>query len=54
MDEFCAAYEKASGLAVNRNTLKYCDVFNSYKSTAIVLANGCRATRNGKTHQEVL
>jgi aminoglycoside phosphotransferase (APT) family kinase protein len=54
MDAFCAAYEKASGLAVNRTTLKYYDIFNSYKSTAIVLATGYRATCNGKTHQDVL
>jgi aminoglycoside phosphotransferase (APT) family kinase protein len=54
MAEFCAVYEKASGLIVNKKTLAYYDVFNSYKSIAIVLATGYRATRNGKTHQDVL
>jgi aminoglycoside phosphotransferase (APT) family kinase protein len=53
-EEFFAAYEKASGLPVNRDTLRYYDLFASYKSVAITLGTGYRAPRNGKTHQDVL
>jgi aminoglycoside phosphotransferase (APT) family kinase protein len=53
-DEFFAAYEQASGLSVDRATLQYYDLFSNYKSVAICLATGYRATRNGKTHQDVL
>lgn len=52
--EFLARYERASGLSVNRKTLQYYDILNSYKAVAIVLATGYRAPRNGKTHQDVL
>ena len=54
LDEFIAEYEKASGLTVNRKTLQYYDIFNSFKSITICLATGSRAARNGKTHQDVL
>ncbi|MCZ4590302.1 phosphotransferase family protein [Rhodococcus opacus] len=53
-DEFFAAYEKASGLSVNPQTLKFYEVFNNYRAVAISLASGYRAARNGKTHQDVL
>ena len=53
-EEFFAAYEKASGLKVNRDTLRYYDLFSSYKSVAITLGTGYRAPRNGKTDQDVL
>jgi aminoglycoside phosphotransferase (APT) family kinase protein len=52
--EFYAAYEKASGLKIIPATMKYYDIFNSYKAIAITLATGYRTTRNGKTHQDVL
>lgn len=53
-EAFFAAYEKASGLAVCPATLRYYDLFNNYKAVTISLATGCRAPRNGKTHQDVL
>lgn len=53
-DEFFGTYEKASGLSVDQNKLRYYDLFSNYKSVAICLATGCRAPRNGKTHQDVL
>lgn len=53
-DEFLSRYEQASGLSVNRKTLQYYDILNSYKCVAITMATGCRAPRNGKTHQDVL
>ncbi len=54
MDEFREIYERVSGLPMNMKTLEFYDVFNSYKSITIVLSTGHRATRNGKTHQDVL
>jgi aminoglycoside phosphotransferase (APT) family kinase protein len=54
LPEFFARYEQLSGLKVNQKTLKFYDIFNSFKCTSIVLATGVRATRNGKTHQDVL
>ena len=53
-DEFFAAYEQASGLTVIPAVLDYYDIFGTYKIVAICLASGCRAARNGKTHQDVL
>jgi len=54
IDEFCAAYEKASGLPIKPATLKYYEIFNTYKAIAICLGTGYRTARNGKTHQDVL
>jgi len=53
-DEFLAAYEKASGLTINQKTLKFYDIFNTYKSANICLGTGGRVARGGKTHQDVL
>ncbi|HUA36262.1 MAG TPA: phosphotransferase family protein [Candidatus Binataceae bacterium] len=53
-EEFFAAYEKASGLAVIPKVLTFYDIFGSYKIVVICLATGYRAPRNGKTHQDVL
>lgn len=52
-EAFFEAYEEASGLRVDRKTLAYYDLFNSYKGVAICLATGWRAPCNGKTHQDV-
>ena len=52
--EFCDAYEKASGLPIKPATLKYYEIFNTYKAIAICLGTGYRTARNGKTHQDVL
>jgi aminoglycoside phosphotransferase (APT) family kinase protein len=52
--DFFSAYERASGLSINFETLKYYDILSSYKSIVITLATGYRASRNGKTHQDVL
>lgn len=54
LPEFLDRYERASGLPVNAKTLQFYDIFNSYKVIAITLATGHRASRNGKTHQDVL
>ncbi len=52
--EFFDAYERASGLPVNRRTLQWYRIFNAYWFAVIVLGAGYRAARNGKTHQDVL
>lgn len=54
MEKFYEEYEKISGLSINQKTMKYYNIFTSYKTIAITLATGYRAPRNGKTHQDVL
>ncbi|WP_281783316.1 phosphotransferase family protein [Sinimarinibacterium flocculans] len=51
---FFEAYERASGLRVDRRSLHWYKVFNAWWFAIIVLAAGYRAARNGKTHQDVL
>lgn len=53
-DAFFSTYEQLTGFPINPKTLQYYDLFSNFKSVAICLATGCRATRNGKTHQDVL
>ena len=53
-EEYYEAYEKASGLTINRKTINYYHLFHAYRSAVIVIASGYRPTRNGKTHQDVL
>lgn len=53
-EEFYAAYEKASGLAIDRKKLKFYEIFNTYKSANICLGTGNRVARGGKTHQDIL
>jgi aminoglycoside phosphotransferase (APT) family kinase protein len=53
-EQFYDAYEQASGLIINRQTLKFYEVFNTYKSANICLGTGTRVARNGKTHQDIL
>ena len=53
-EEFYAAYEKASGLTIDRKKLKFYEIFNTYKSANICLGTGSRVARNGKTHQDIL
>ena len=48
------AYEKVSGLPLNRKTLAYYQIFHSFRSVVIVIGSGYRPTRNGKTHQDLL
>lgn len=53
-DEFFSTYEALTGFRINPKTLQYYDLFSNFKSVAISLATGYRATRNGKTHQDVV
>lgn len=53
-EAFLADYAAATGLPVDPEKLRYWDIFNSFKSIAIVLGTGCRVASLGKTHQDVL
>jgi aminoglycoside phosphotransferase (APT) family kinase protein len=53
-EEFIAAYEKASGLHVDRRSLHYYQVFNAYSMIVMTLATSYRVARNGKSHQDIL
>jgi aminoglycoside phosphotransferase (APT) family kinase protein len=53
-EEFYSAYEKASGLSVNRKSIKFYQLFNAYKCVVLSLATGSRIARLGKTHQDIL
>jgi len=53
-EEFFEAYEKASGLTINPKTMKFYEIFNSYRNANITKATGSRVARNGKTHQDIL
>jgi aminoglycoside phosphotransferase (APT) family kinase protein len=53
-EQFFSAYEKASGLPVVPETLRYYDIFSNVKSVVICLATGTRVPRNGKSHQDIV
>jgi aminoglycoside phosphotransferase (APT) family kinase protein len=53
-EEFLTAYEHASGFKVDRETLAYWKVFNSYKLVNIAVATAYRIATGRKTHQDVL
>ncbi len=52
--EFLAAYEAASGLAVDPEAMKYWKVFNGFKIAAIAVGTAYRIAIGRKTHQDVL
>jgi len=52
--EFLAAYEQASSLAVNLETLRYYQVLNTWKTAIMSHHTSYRAAHGGKTHQDVL
>lgn len=53
-ERFLTDYQAATGLPVDMEKLRYWDIFNSFKSIAIVLGTGVRVSALGKTHQDVL
>jgi aminoglycoside phosphotransferase (APT) family kinase protein len=53
-NQFIEAYEKASGLKVDRKSLHYYQVFNAYSMVAMTLGTSYRVARNGKSHQDIL
>ena len=52
--QFLEAYERASGLKVDRKSLHWYQVFNAYSMIAMTLATSYRVARNGKSHQDIL
>jgi aminoglycoside phosphotransferase (APT) family kinase protein len=53
-NEFIEAYERASGLKVDRKSLHWHQVFNAYSMVAMTLGTSYRVARNGKSHQDIL
>lgn len=53
-DEFINAYEKATGRSINRPTLHYYEVLNTWKCYIIVAALGVSIARSQHNHQDVL
>jgi len=53
-DEFLARYEKASGLPVDPERMKFYGVFNAWRATIIVAATGYRVASAAKTHQDIV
>jgi aminoglycoside phosphotransferase (APT) family kinase protein len=53
-EDYFEAYEKASGLNVNRKTVHFYRILNMYKLAVIVNATGYRVARGAKTHQDIL
>ena len=53
-EDFLHAYEQASGLSVNQQTLRYYKVLNTWKLSVMSLFTSYRAPAGGKTHQDVL
>ncbi len=53
-DVFLSEYEKATGMPVDENRLKYYSVLTTWKAAIIVLGTGYRVAKGGKTHQDVV
>lgn len=53
-EEFITAYESATGRTVNRKTLYYYEVFNTWKCYIIVAALGVSTARSQHNHQDAL
>ncbi|WP_338016742.1 phosphotransferase [Oleomonas cavernae] len=51
---FLEAYERASGFAIDRKSLHWHKIYNSFSLAVLLLGTGYRVARNGKTHQDVL
>jgi aminoglycoside phosphotransferase (APT) family kinase protein len=52
--EFFAAYEQASGFAINPKTLHWYKVYNNFSLAILIVGSGTRVAKNAKTHQDVL
>jgi aminoglycoside phosphotransferase (APT) family kinase protein len=53
-EEFFEAYEKASGMPVDRKTVDFYNIMGAYKLGVYTLATSYRIAQAGKTHQDVL
>ena len=54
IETLLAAYERSSGLPVDRERLHYYDIFNRYLLVALVMGASARAAVGARTHQDVL
>ncbi len=54
LDEFLAEYERASGLKVDRERLRYYTILSRYQQAATVLGTGYRVVRLRRSHQDIL
>jgi aminoglycoside phosphotransferase (APT) family kinase protein len=54
LEEFYERYEKASGLAVDRETLRWYAILNSLQLIVSTLGTADRVIRLGRSHQDVL
>lgn len=54
LETFFADYERASGLSVDPERLKYYTIFNRYQLILSTLGTAYRVIRLGKSHQDVL
>lgn len=54
VDELFQQYERASGLSIDPQRLKYFRVYNDFTSTVHMLATAWRVARHAGTHQDVV
>lgn len=54
LDEFLEAYERASGLSVDKKRLHYYKILNSFQLIVSSMGSAYRVSRIGKSHQDVL
>ena len=54
LEEFYRRYEEASGLAVDRERLRYYRILNNFQLIASTLGTAQRVARLGRSHQDVL
>lgn len=54
IEQFYAAYEKATGLPVDQSRILYYRVYNAWVAAIVCMATGYRAARGGKSHQDVV
>lgn len=54
LDEFYAAYEKATGLSVDPARIRYFRVYNAWVAAIVCIATGYRAAKGGKSHQDIV
>ena len=54
LEEFYAAYERATGLTVDPVRLRYFRVYNAWVAAIVCIATAYRAAKGGKSHQDVV
>ena len=54
IEDFYAAYEKATGLSVDPVRIRYFRVYNAWVAAIVCIATGYRAAKGGKSHQDIV